>query len=41
MHDIIPHMFDYWADPVIHILLLKRSLLKIIVKIFRKIQLYW
>ena len=23
MHGIIPYMFDYWADPVVHLLLLK------------------
>ena len=26
MHGIIPYMFDYWADPVVHLLLLKSSM---------------
>ena len=25
MLDNIPYMFDYWADPVVHLLLLKSS----------------
>ena len=25
-HSHIPHMFDHWADPVVHLLLLKSSL---------------
>ena len=27
MHGIIPYMFDYWADPVVHLLLLTKELL--------------
>ena len=26
MHDIIPKLFDCWADPVAHLLLLKSSM---------------
>ena len=26
MHGIIPYMFDYWADPVVHLLLLTKEL---------------
>ena len=28
MHDIIPKLFDCWADPVAHLLLLKSSMAK-------------
>ena len=28
MHDIIPKLFDCWADPVAHLLLLKSSMLR-------------
>ena len=26
MHGIIPLLFDFWADPVVHLLLLKSSM---------------
>ena len=26
MHDIIPYIFDCWADPVFHLILLKSSI---------------
>ena len=32
MHDIIPFMFDYWANPVAHLLLLKAPWLDILQK---------
>ena len=28
MNGTIPFMFDYWADPVVHLLLLKSSMVK-------------
>ena len=37
MHGIIPYMFYYWADPVIHLLLLKGSIPKLF-KILRSNQ---
>ena len=27
-HSNIPHIFDHWADPVVHLLLLKSSMAK-------------
>ena len=28
MHGNVPYMFDYWADPVVHLLLLKSYMVK-------------
>ena len=28
MYGIIPIMFDYWADPVVHLLLVKSSMVE-------------
>ena len=30
MHGNIPYMFDYWADPVVHLFILKSSMDKLI-----------
>ena len=43
MHGIIPLLFDYWANPVVHLLLLKSSMgkllyLKYIKEIMRHLQ---
>ena len=34
MHGTIPNMFDCWANPVVHFLLLKSSIARIIQRIF-------
>ena len=34
LHGIIPWLFDYWADPVAHLLLLKSSMVRVLVKIY-------
>ena len=40
MHGIIPCMFDYWADPVVHLLLLKSSMPRyILIQISNEIKL--
>ena len=28
MHGNIPYLFDFWADPIVHLLLLKSSMVK-------------
>ena len=31
MHGIIPYKFDFWANPVVHLLLLKSSMSELVV----------
>ena len=32
MHDIIPKLFDCWADPVAHLLLVKSSMVNLFIQ---------